>query len=457
MIVHVVGAPGSGKTTLAQALARDLGFPVASVDSERRKLLRPGQSWPRDDSLTWRAMQRHVEANPSLIVETMGGTPKSERLLEGRDVVTVLVSAPERIRHERIRDRARLGHDPMIGRPDKYVQFLTKIPVPEVTADAEWIGTHAIPGEQYDALVSTLRQSVGEAKQEESLAMTDTDMAVKFADGTDNVIEGIGIPYGGTFAGKDIQGESFTKSTDFCIDWFDKRPLLYDHALNGTIKTYKVGDVFHADAEHDDGVFVRAELNKRGRYYKVVSKLIEQGALGFSSGAVPYLVQQDAQKNITRWPWFELSLTTTPANPDAVVYAVKASDALDHMDAANIDIPAPVEAALKAFDEWAIEQTQQTSEPESYAEQTELVLAGLKAWVEDTVNRVEMRASPAAGGRKTGRELSKRNLDTLREAHRVIGDLLERADKPDEQTVEAAKSVAEHHRLEAALLGIAPD
>ena len=285
--------------------------------------------------------------------------------------------------------------------------------------------------------------------------MTD-NMAVKFVDGSDETIEGIGIPFGGPLAGKDIQGESFTKSTDFCLDWFEKRPLLYDHALNGTIKTYKVGDVFAAETQ-DEGVFVKAELNKRGRYYNIVRKLIEQSALGFSSGAVPYLVQTDSQKNITRWPWFELSLTTTPANPDAVVYAVKASDALDHMDAANIDIPAPVEAALKAFDEWAIEQTPEASGSKSYAEQTELVLAGLEAWVDSTVNRVEMRASPEAGGRKAGRELSKRNIETLRDAHRIIGELLERNDKPSVDEAEAAKAVAEHLRLEATLLGAVPD
>ncbi len=281
--------------------------------------------------------------------------------------------------------------------------------------------------------------------------MTDTNMAVKFADGTDNVIEGIGIPYGGTFAGKDIQGESFTKSTDFCIDWFEKRPLLYDHALNGTIKTYKVGDVFHADAEHDDGVFVRAELNKRGRYYKIVSQLIEKGALGFSSGAVPYLVQQDAQKNITRWPWFELSLTTTPANPDAVVYAVKASDALDHMDAANIDIPAPIEAALKAFDEWATEHTLESdSEPETLADHSQRVLAEVKAWVGRMEERSDFRV-------KSGRELSRANVETLRGAHRIIGELLARSDKPDADEAEATKAVADYLRLEAAMLGAAPE
>lgn len=275
-------------------------------------------------------------------------------------------------------------------------------------------------------------------------------MAVKFTEGSDDTIEGIGIPFGGPIAGKDIQGESFTKSTDFCIDWFEKRPLLYDHALNGTIKTHKVGDVFAAESQ-EDGIFVKAELNKRSRYYNVVKRLIEQSALGFSSGAVPYLVQTDANKNITRWPWFELSLTATPANPDAVVYAVKATDALDHFEAANIDMPAPIEAALKALDEWAIEQTPQTPASEPYAEQTERVLAGLKAWVESTEARESFRA-------KSGRELSRANVEALRAAHRIIGELLERNTKPTEESVaEAAKAVAEFQRLEAELFGVTTD
>ena len=281
--------------------------------------------------------------------------------------------------------------------------------------------------------------------------MTDTAaaMAVKFTEGSEHIIEGIGIPFGGPLAGKDIQGESFTKSTDFCLEWFEKRPLLYDHALNGTIKTHKVGDVFAAESQ-EDGIFVKAELNKRSRYYNVVRKLIDQQALGFSSGAVPYLVQTDANKNITRWPWFELSLTATPANPDAVVYAVKATDALDHFEAANIDMPAPIEAALKALDEWAIEQTPETPEPESYAAQSQRVLAEIKAWVEFTEARVDFRA-------KAGRELSKANIETLRQAHQIIGELLAKADKPTEDEADAAKAVADYLRLEAATLGAIPD
>jgi hypothetical protein len=126
------------------------------------------------------------------------------------------------------------------------------------------------------------------------------------------------------------------------------------------------------------------------------------------------------------------------------------------MEAAHIDIPEPLEAALKAVDEWATEQTPvEAPEPEPYAEQTTRVLAELKAWVDGTVNRIEMRRHPDAGGRKAGRELSKANVDALREAHRIIGELLARNEKPDEEAVvEAAKAVAEFERLQASLLGV---
>lgn len=446
MIVHVVGAPGSGKTTLAQALARDLGLPVASVDNERRKLLRPGQSWPSDDSLTWGAMQRHVEANPSLIVETMGGTPKSERLLEGRDVVTVLVSAPDRIRHERIRDRARLRRDPMIGRPDKYVQYLTKIPVPEVTADAEWIGTHAIPGEQYDALVSTLRQSVGEASKRSPVAMN----AVKFAEGTDNIIEGLAIPFGGPFAGKDLQGESFGPDTDLALEWFpdEGRPVIFDHGLDGGMKTALVGRQIERAAQ-DAGHWVKVQLDKRNRYFEQITKMVNDGLLSFSSGSLSHLVKVE-EGSIKSWPWVELSLTPTPANPDAAVYAVKSSDAIEHIAAVKSAVPAPLKAAVDTLEDGFTEQPNDSG-PEPFDAHAERVASEVVDLVERANKRFETRSAT-----KAGRELSEANVEAFRNVHRLAGELLERSDKPTENEAEAAKEYAEYLRIEAAQYGALP-
>ncbi len=253
--------------------------------------------------------------------------------------------------------------------------------------------------------------------------MTDIEaapMAVKFADGSDTIIEGLGIPFGGPFAGKDIQGETFTPQTDFCLDWFEKRPLLYNHGLDGKIGTSRVGDVIGHEMT-DDGVWVRAQLDKRTKYYSIVKQLIDAHGAGFSSGAVAYLSQRGKSGEIKRWPWFEMSLTNTEANPKAAVYAVKASDALDHLEAAHIEIPEPLVAALKAVDEWAIEQTPEGDpEPESLADHSQRVLADVKAWVERMEERSDFRM-------KVGRELSKANIEALRAAYATIGALLEKA------------------------------
>ncbi|MBA2382572.1 MAG: hypothetical protein H0V73_10730, partial [Chloroflexi bacterium] len=49
-----------------------------------------------------------------------------------------------------------------------------------------------------------------------------------------------------------------------------------------------------------------------------------------------HLVQTKSDGQITRWPWIELSLTPTPSNPDARLYAVKAADAFAHLSAVGL-------------------------------------------------------------------------------------------------------------------------
>jgi hypothetical protein len=61
---------------------------------------------------------------------------------------------------------------------------------------------------------------------------------------------------------------------------------------------------------------------------------------------------------------------------------------------------------------------------------------------------------------KVGRELSRANIEALRNAYQLIGALLEKADKPteDEQrAAEAKKAFAEFLRVEAELMGAKPD
>jgi hypothetical protein len=250
-----------------------------------------------------------------------------------------------------------------------------------------------------------------------------TDMTVKFAEGSDTIIEGYGVPFG-----VDLDGESFTAKTDLCSDWWPAggRPILYDHGFDSTVKFAAIGHEIESEMT-DEGLWVRAQLDKASKYYNRVKKLIEKGVLGWSSGAPDHKVKMGTDGVWARWPAVEFSLTTTPAKPNRVAYAMKSAEVDQALT--DVEIPEPLTAA-------AIEQTLGDSETEPLAEQSEQVLAGLKAWAERMEERSDFRV-------KFGRELSKANIDTLREAHRIIGALLDRVDAPSKDEAEATKAALE--------------
>lgn len=165
-----------------------------------------------------------------------------------------------------------------------------------------------------------------------------------------DVIEGLAMPFG-----YDVDGEAFTPDTDFCFDWFGKsgRPFLFDHGLDPALK----GQVFGRQTDYElraEGVWAQVQLERHANYRKAIDGLIEQGAIGFSSGAMPHLATKNLRGEITRWPWVELSGTPIPAHPAALnVHYVKSADAIRHLEAVNIAIPDPLKAALSALDEWA--------------------------------------------------------------------------------------------------------
>ncbi len=251
------------------------------------------------------------------------------------------------------------------------------------------------------------------------------DMAVKFAAESDREIRGLAIPFGGPIAGKDIDGEAFSRETDLCLDWFPNgRPLLYHHGLDGAVKTAVIGRQTEVEID-DEGAWVKAELDKRSRWYSRVKQLIDEGATGFSSGAMAHLVRTRKDGQIMSWPWVELTLTPTNANPAATVYAIK-SDLSDFF-------PDETEA--------------DDSGPESFDVHVKRVASDVTALVERATARVELRAG------KSGRELSASNraelqalaesLASLEQHNASVKALLTRTD-PD-----ARKAIEE---LEAELL-----
>lgn len=164
---------------------------------------------------------------------------------------------------------------------------------------------------------------------------TKTTPAIKWAGESRDMIEGLLAPYGGPakLGGKDLQGEYFTKSTDFALPWFKdwERPMLYQHGLDGALKTTVVGRIKVEPT--DKGLWMQAQLDKANEYYDAIASLVDEGALGLSSGSVSHLVEVNGKSGeIKSWPLIEGSLTPTPANPNARLgYSVKSADAVAHL------------------------------------------------------------------------------------------------------------------------------
>jgi len=197
----------------------------------------------------------------------------------------------------------------------------------------------------------------------------------------------------------------------------------------------------------DEGLWVRAQLDKASKYYDRVKQLIDAGALGWSSAAPDHKAKVAKDGHIDLWPVIEFSLTPTPAKPNLVAYAMKSEQLEELMGDPPKAIAEWGKETAKAIAEGIDQAHEGDSEPETLADHSERVLAGVKAWVERVSEKADFRA-------KSGRELSKRNIETLREAHRIIGELLERTDAPTKDEAEAAKAYAEFLRAEAALLGV---
>jgi hypothetical protein len=145
------------------------------------------------------------------------------------------------------------------------------------------------------------------------------DLAVKFVDGSDTLVRGLGMPFGGPWQGRDLDGEFFSAKTDFMFGMIaGERPVLFDHGLDPTLDNEIIGRVVEWKMS-DAGVWTIVQLDRRARYIDKLKELVERGILSFSSGAYPPLARVNkGTGEIERWPWVELTLTPTPANPYAV-------------------------------------------------------------------------------------------------------------------------------------------
>lgn len=113
---------------------------------------------------------------------------------------------------------------------------------------------------------------------------------------------------------RDLVGEYFTPETELGISWYDRRPVFFDHGLDGNLKAAVIGAIDHLSMD-EVGVWAEAQLDIRQRYVRAIQQLVDQGKLNWSSGSLPHLVAVAEDGGIKQWPIVEGSLTPTPAEP----------------------------------------------------------------------------------------------------------------------------------------------
>jgi hypothetical protein len=121
----------------------------------------------------------------------------------------------------------------------------------------------------------------------------------------------------------------FTKSTDFWLKQWDRRPMLYHHAMDeGTKDAPVIGEWVKAWAD-DAGVWLQGQLDAAHKYHAAIKELARRGLLRVSTDSAPHLVRRARQPNGTHevktWPILAASLTVSPAEPRLIPAELKAT------------------------------------------------------------------------------------------------------------------------------------
>jgi hypothetical protein len=127
----------------------------------------------------------------------------------------------------------------------------------------------------------------------------------------------------------DLAGDYFTADTDFGMVAGEVKstPVYYNHALDPTLKTRKIGTATMELKEA--GVWFEGQLQKSDAYIESVDRLLGMDRLGASSGTAAHLVERKGGKKsgeILHWPLgLDASLTPEPCDPYNHVVSIKSA------------------------------------------------------------------------------------------------------------------------------------
>lgn len=174
----------------------------------------------------------------------------------------------------------------------------------------------------------------------------DNTIEIKSIDDKAAVIRGYAVVYGG----RDIEGDTFTVDTDLAWNYVPQKAILWDHAQDDEVKDSPIGMVTDSGTD-EHGRWIEAQIDRAKEYGRYVTRLIEKGVVGLSTGSAAHLVTK-AGGEIKRWPVVEVSITPTPAEPRTVgVRRLKALAELVEPEAEPEAVADEATAATASLDE----------------------------------------------------------------------------------------------------------
>lgn len=203
-----------------------------------------------------------------------------------------------------------------------------------------------------DSQVVTLQpRSAWVRVEKEWAALKTASMLATFSPGLkalgDGQVGGYLVVFGDE-AQTDLDGDYFTKATDFDIRDGDPITVYYQHGLDPVLKRRKLGK---GTLKTDEvGVWMEAQLDLRDQYEQAVYDLVGAGKMGLSSGTLPNLIEREWTGKaffIKSWPLGkDGSITPIPAEWRTGVLPMKAL--LDSPTGAKPEVPP--EASLDAVE-----------------------------------------------------------------------------------------------------------